>query len=288
MTQPIPMAAEEDQDDSPASEAETRTALLERSKRDFAPIAKVFVQDPDRTKVERSGPLSTFVKNGDLRGLQAFCFLHAIISSGAGDNGWSTTLPIATWARTFGTTSTADKRSASSAVSKILTRLETRKLIKRSRRGRERKVTVTLLRPDGSGAPYTRPAAGNTDRFLKLPHIYWTEGWHTRLDLPATAMLLVALHEKPGFELVTERVPKWYGWSADTAERGLKTLSDLGIVSVHSRLKKTPLSPTGLTKVNVYNLQPPFAPNSSSKTVTTKKKAGQKLKRLKRLTKAVH
>ncbi len=63
------------------------------------------------------------------------------------------------------------------------------------------------------------------DRFFNLSHRFWTEDWHRQLDLPATAMLLVALCEPPGFELVTERVPDWYGWSGDTAERGLKTLA---------------------------------------------------------------
>jgi len=92
--------------------------------------------------------------------------------------------------------------------------------------GRERKIRVTLLREDGSGQPYTRPGKGNTDRFLRLSHRFWLDGWYEKVDLPATAMLLVALHEKLNFELPTERVPDWYGWSADTAERGLATLEN--------------------------------------------------------------
>jgi hypothetical protein len=72
-------------------------------------------------------------------------------------------------------------------------------------------------------------------------------------------MLLVALHEKPNFELPTERVPEWYGWSADTAERGLATLERLGLVTRTTRLKKAPLSPTGQTKVNRYLLHEPLA-----------------------------
>lgn len=98
----------------------------------------------------------------------------------------------------------------------------------------------------------------NDDRFLKISNRYWTEGWHAQLDLPATAMLLVALHEKPGFAIATERMPEWYGWSADTAERGLRTLADLGLLTIEKRIKKAPLSPTGLTVENVYTLQGPF------------------------------
>lgn len=118
-----------------------------------------------------------------------------------------------------------------------------RKLIARERSGRARKITITLLRPDGTGDAYTRPGRDNSDRFLKLSNAYWTQGWYRKLDLPGTAMLLVALHEKPGFELVTERVPDWYGWSADTAERGLERLQDLGLITVAKRTKKAPLAP---------------------------------------------
>lgn len=242
------------EDDSPSNEAETRAYLLARSNRDHAPILKSFVQDPDRKLPERGGPLSVFVRNGDLRGLQAFVFLNGIISSDVGNNGWSTTLPLRVIARALDATKTADPRSASTAATKILTRLEDRQLIERTRSGRARKITVTLLRPDGSGTAYTRPGRGNTDRFLKLSHAYWTDGWYEKLDLPATAMLFVALHEKPNFSLPTARMPKWYGWSADTAERGLKTLAQLGLLVVSKRYRKEPLSPTGVTQLNSYTL----------------------------------
>jgi len=38
--------------------------------------------------------------------------------------------------------------------------------------------------------------------------------------------------------LPTERVPEWYGWSADTAERGLATLEEAGLLTHTTRLKK--------------------------------------------------
>jgi hypothetical protein len=198
------------------------------------------------------------VRNRDLRGLHAYLLLLGIISSGDSQDGWSTTLPIKVWARAFGTTRDASPASAATAVSKLLTRLEQRKLITRQRHGRERKIRVTLLREDGSSQPYTRPGKGNSDRFLRLPYAFWRDGWHERLDLPATAMLLVALHEKNNFELPAERVPDWYGWSADTAERGLATLEQLRLLTHTARLKKAPLSPSGLTKVNRYLLHEPF------------------------------
>lgn len=254
-------------DESPATEAETRAALLERNIRSFTPINKLFVQAP-RGSDSRHGPLSSFVRGRDLRGLQAYLLIIGINSNGDGEQGWSTTLPIKVWARAFGTTRHAADASASTAVSKVLTRLEKRHLIERSRHGRSRDIRVTLLREDGSGEPYTRPGRANRDRFLKLPNAYWTDGWHDKLDLPATAMLLVALHEKPGFELPTERVPDWYGWSADTAERGFKTLRDHNLLWVDTRLKKAPLSPTGLTEVNQHYLLEPFAPPATGPTLT--------------------
>jgi hypothetical protein len=260
-------------DETPATEEETRAALLGRSNRAAAPIPKVFVQNPNRRLANRAAPLSLFVQHGDERALKALLLLHAFISNGT--DGWSATLPLRTWARAFGTTRDAELRSASTAATKLLTRLEDRKLISRARSGRERQVTVTLLRPDGTGEPYTRPKGTNeSDRFLNLSHRFWTEDWHRKLDLSATAMLLVALHEKPGFELVTERVPAWYGWSADTAERGLKKLQDHGLILVEKRVRKAPLAPNGITVRNAYTLTGPFAaapPQPSPITAKSKK-----------------
>ena len=200
-------------------------------------------------------------------------FLHAIISSGGGDNGWSTTLSVSVWARVFDTTKTASGRSSSTSATKILTRLVNRKLVDRTRTGRARKITVTLLRPDGSGDPYTRPD-GKVDKFIKLSNNFWIDGWHETLDMAATAMLLVALHEKPGFELPTEHMPAWYGWSADTAERGLKTLREKGLLVVDKRTKKAPLSPTGATEVNISTLVGTFAHEPAGRKKARPRKPG--------------
>ena len=139
MTNPTPSDREGDEvalsDEEPASEDETRAHLLVRAKRPFAPIYKGFVQNPDKKAASRGGPLAQFIRNGDLRGLRAFLFLHAIINSG-GDNGWSTTLPLAVWARVFDTTKAADRRSSSTAATKVITRLAARKLVTRERNGR--------------------------------------------------------------------------------------------------------------------------------------------------------
>ncbi|MFJ5957005.1 hypothetical protein ACIQC5_13730 [Paenarthrobacter sp. NPDC092416] len=248
-----------------ATPDQTRAELLERTGRSAAPILKAFVQNPDRRIKDRSGPLSEFVRNGDLRGLRAFLLLHAMISSGGKDHhDWSTSLPIGAWARAFDTTAAADKASARAAVSKILRRLEDRKLITRARVGKKRLVKVTILRPDGHGGPYTRPGKGNADRFLPLDNTFWTDHWFQQLKLPETAMLLVALHEKPGFEVATEKFPEWYGWSADTAERGFGVLADLGLLRIDKEKRTSALSDTGTMTVNIYTLTGPFAHKQSA------------------------
>ena len=261
-------------DATPATVEETRNAVIGRSGRNAAPIRKTFVQTPRSEATDPTnlaGPLSQFVTHRDLRALNAYLLILAATSSGDGDDGWSTTHPIMVWARAFGTTRDAARPSAANAVSKILHRLEQRHLIERGRRGRERRIQVTLLREDGSGKPYTRPlGATKLDRFLNLNHAFWTDGWCDRLKLPGLAMLLVALHEtgrnKPYFRLPSERAPEWYGWSADTTERGLAELREHGLLHKISRVRKEPLSPSGLGRVNDYYLLRPFG-HVDSKTV---------------------
>ncbi|WP_019287889.1 MULTISPECIES: hypothetical protein [Arsenicicoccus] len=255
---------------APATVADTRNFLIERSGRTFTPLGKTFIQNPDRTASSRRAPLAQFVTHRDHRGLLALLMLHTIISSGDHEDGWSASLPLPVWARAFATTATATDASAKSAATKILTRLQARHLIER-RHGGPRAVVITLLSPDGSAEPYTRPiGAAATSRFIRLNHRFWTEEWDTHLSLPAVAMLLVALHEKPGFPLPTERMPAWYGWSADTAERGLRELRDNGLLHVERRTRTSPLSPTGLSTQNLYTLQAPFDPDTLTRDIAAR------------------
>lgn len=242
--------------------ARTRAAILERSNRQIVPIRKSFVQTPralaeDATNL--AGPLAWFVSTRNARALKSYLMVLAATSSAHDDQGWSTTHPVRVWARAFGTTETAEESAASNAVSKMLSKLEQRGLITRQRRGRERQVRIGLLREDGSGDPYTRPdGKALPDRFLRLSHDFWLKGWSETLSLPGVAMLLVALSEKPGFSLPAERVPSWYGWSADTAERGLAELHGLGLLHKATRRRIEPLSPSGYGIRNHYYLLPPF------------------------------
>lgn len=246
--------------------------MIQRSRRTFAPIPKTFVQKPATAgAVNRAAPLATFVRNSDKRGLVAFLLLHTIISSGDGRGGWSTTLHLSVWARAFNTVATATGSSATSAATKILSRLVKYQLIERQRQGRERQVTVRLLQADGSGDPYVRPNGRTPEtRFLRLSHEFWAQDWDERLTLPGIAMLLVLLHEKPGRSLPSEHMPKWYGWSADTAERGFRELRDHGLLRIKPEIYTDPISPTGLSRRNLYTVQPPFDAESIDSAVATR------------------
>lgn len=259
----------------PATAADTRAFLIERSGRSFAPIPKAFIQNPDpKAKSGRRAPLADFVRRGDKRALLALLMLHTIISSGEHDDGWSSTLPLQAWARALDTVATATGSSATSAATKILSRLVDRRLIERRRTGRERKVTITLLSADGTGKTYTRPTgATQADRFIRLNHQFWTQEWAQTLTLPAIAMLLVALHEKPGFTLPTEHMPSWYGWSADTAERGLHELEERGLIRIGKQIYTDPISPSGVSSKNVYTVLPPFDAASVDKDAAARAKA---------------
>lgn len=260
---------------APATATQTRTFLIERSGRSFAPIPKVFIQNPSpKAQPDRRAPLADFVRRGDKRGLLAFLLLHTIISSGAHEDGWSSTLHLQVWARALDTVATATGSSATSAATKILSRLVDRRLVERRRSGRERKVTITLLSADGSGQPYSRPT-GTTqeDRFIRLNHRFWTDQWDQKLTLPAIAMLLVALHEKPSFPLPTEHMPAWYGWSADTAERGMHELEKHGLLRIDKQIYTDPVSPSGLSSRNIYTVLPPFDQESVDRDAAALRKA---------------
>ncbi|GGL56466.1 hypothetical protein [Planomonospora parontospora] len=249
-----------------ATPYDTRVHFLTRAKRMATPLRRDFVQKP-RSEEVRPSVLSTFVKNRDHRGLLAYLFILAVTSKENAD-GWTTRLDSRVWARCFGTTENTSSDAASlGAVSKILHRLEGRRLIQVQRVGRS-EAAVTLLREDGSGQPYTRPGLGNKDAHIQLPHEFWTNELDARLKLPGLAMLLVLMCEPAWFGLASERYPAWYGWSADTAERGYKELLTHQLAEFRERIVKAPAAPLGYTKTHQYKLAHPFrhAPSKGGST----------------------
>lgn len=179
------------------TQADTIAALLERSKRADVPIRKTFLQQ-GKGKVRTPGPLAPLaplVSNHDERALDLYLLAHAAASADPFD----VVLPATTWARALGLSASA---SARSAVSKTFRRLESLDLVSRDRAGSRSRVT--LLDEGGHGDPYVHPAT-NRERYLKLPHAYWSDDWHLKLRLPGKTMLLIALSLDDDFPLPIAR-----------------------------------------------------------------------------------
>lgn len=251
----------------PISRHETLVDLLAQAKRDSVPIRNTFVQQ-GKGKTTKPGPLASFVSKHDERGLDAYLFVHALASA----DPWNCDYPSTTWIRALGLADSAEPASAQAAVSKIMKRLEDRKLIARDRVGRT--SSITLLTEDGTGQAYVHPATAK-QQYLKLPHVYWIERHYETLTLPAKAVLLIALSLRSRFPLPYERGPAWYGLSADSTERGLRDLERTGILGYDQEWIKNHRSPTGWVEQRLYTLRAPYLP-TPRKRITAKKAAPKK------------
>ncbi|WP_208026379.1 hypothetical protein [Streptomyces sp. Tu 3180] len=85
--------------------------------------------------------------------------------------------------------------------------------------------------------------------------------------------------EKSWSTFPAKKVPAWYGWSADTHERGLKKLLELGLVERREEYKKAPLSPLGVTMAYQYARTAILRPRKSHKQVTTSATVSPTMKR---------
>ncbi|MBL3667475.1 hypothetical protein JL475_16060 [Streptomyces sp. M2CJ-2] len=249
-----------------ATGRDTRAEILRRSIRHNVPLRKTFVQAP-RGSTSRHGPLRNFVTGRDLRGLKAYLLIVAACSNGT--DGWCTKHDSAVWARMMDIDRTATEQAARTGAWRTLCRLQERNLITCTRTGTM--IAVTLLREDGSGAPYDRPV-GQTeqDLYLQIPSSFWTKGYDEKIDLPALALLLVVLREKNWSKFPAEKAPDWYGWSADTHERGLKKLLDLGLVERREQYTKAPLAPSGVAMAYQYQRTAAMRPRKARGQATTK------------------
>ncbi|WP_150236380.1 hypothetical protein [Nocardiopsis quinghaiensis] len=253
--------------------AETRERLLEKARRKKTPLRRGFVQAPPGSD-NREGPLAQFVSNSDRRGLLAYLLVLAVTSAEDSQDGWTTTRDSLVWARALDFTETATESSARTAVRKAFARLEERKLLICAHTGKSSRASVTLLREDGSGTPYTHPGkkegpdAKAEGRYFQISNRLWTDGYVDGLGLPAIAMLLVLLAERGARTdaLRLEQMPDWYGWSADSAARGLKQLEEAKIVTTDKVYRKEPLLAQGWTAVNTYAVEPPFGPTRSNRS----------------------
>jgi hypothetical protein len=228
---------------------ETVMAFLTGSKRIGAavPIRSTFVQKGRRGQRE-PGPLSDFVTARDEIALDLLLLTLAAASAPPHD----VMRPSDVWLRALGRNPRS--KSSASVLSRAWKRLEERHLIKRGRQGRL--LRIELQREDGSEEPYTYPTGTSSDLYFKLPFAYWTEGLQNTLTLRGKAMFLVALSLPDGFTLPYERVPGWYGISADTAQRGLRELQATGHLDVLTGYRAAPLTAQGWTEERQYSLEP--------------------------------
>jgi hypothetical protein len=242
------------------------TDLLREAQRDAVPIRREFVQQ-GRGEATMPGPLASFVASHDERGLDAYLFVHAVASGPP----WECEYPSGMWIRALDLAETATLRSARGLVSKIMRRLQDRKLIRRGRSGRL--SAVTLLREDGSGEKYEHPyAEGN---YFKLPHEYWLEGHYRTLSLPAKAILLIALSLPADFYIPYEKAKPWYGLSGDTAGRGLRELQKKGMLAVEPRWVRNHRSDTGWIEQRHYRLLSPYSKQAPERGLSDDALAGQ-------------
>lgn len=246
-----------------ASAYETVDALVERSGRRKIPLRRTFVQRKDDANKSVPGPMAEFVSANDRFGLLLFLLLMTCASAGEFDVSHHS----AVWARALGLARPTEA-TARTRVSKAWHRLSNRNLVGRERRRRSAKLTP--LCEDGSGEPYTRP---NRD-FIAIPHALWTDGpgdghrWYEVLSLAELAVLLIGLMNADDFALPAERVPTYYGVSADTFERGARELRKRGLLQWRRSRKTAPLAPEGYTMENRYTLQSPFGPTGVTSSST--------------------
>lgn len=230
--------------------AATLAALLGAAGRKGAavPIRRTFVQQGSQ-RDPKPGPLQLIVERHDDTALDLYLLFLAMASS----DPWDVTRDARVWGRALGHHTDADH--GTSIVSKAWRRLdETYGLVQRERSGRLARITA--LEEDGHRSAYTYPVS----RYLKLPFAYWTaeQAWHRTLSLPAKAMLLVSLSLKANFVLPAEKVHDWYGISGDTADRGLRELQKLDLLSRRFRTVDNWTSPTGRMTIYTFRLKQPF------------------------------
>jgi DNA-binding transcriptional ArsR family regulator len=238
-----------------ASREETIAAILGESERPGrVPLRNVFLQLGPRGPGARPGPMAEIVRRGRERTLEQYLLAVTLATGHPHDVNRDSRI----WARAVGLPESASGRAA---VSRSWSLLRELKLVRVARR--KRLASVTLLREDGSGAPYTHPSQDRRPSYLQLPFEYWFDDFYTKLSLAAKAILLIALSLPDRFPLPTARTADWYGISESTAARGLRELRDAGLLTVEREEKTAPLAPKGYTLVNFYTLQPPFGPKKT-------------------------
>lgn len=223
-------------------------------RRGFVPLRVAFLHPP--MAGGGSGPLSRFVKTRREVALDLFLLAHALAVPEP-----RVTLSSRDWAAGIGLR--AQPVSSAAIVSRSWSWLEAEQLVQTERSGRLRQVE--LLVEDASGDPYRHPFE-RQEPYFKIPHSYWNDGWSERLDLAAKTALLICLSLQPkrfDFALPAEKGGAWYGISADTVARGLRTLRRERLLKATILKRDTDRSDVGWTVDYRYRVAPSLEPFDS-------------------------
>ncbi|WP_157431576.1 hypothetical protein [Actinomadura hibisca] len=235
--------------------------LLDRSQRRnrTVPLRRSLVQDAVEDgprSTSKPGPLTGLMRNESA--LDLLLLVHAVTTGGD----FGVTERSETWARATGVSFATDG-SASAPVSRLWQKLERLNLITRSQDGRL--TRVTKLREDGTKRPYTRPTAAGysalDEIYFQLPFQYWEDGYHHRLTIVGKAVMLIGMSlRKAQFALPqTTAFASYYGISKSTLERGVKELTDTGLINMTgTQTYETGETRTGYGERTLYGFCPPF------------------------------
>jgi hypothetical protein len=228
-------------DEEPYTPQSLRTELLDSQRRDRVSVRVDLCQEFGGER--RHGPLHLFVNGRRLFALQLYLLLLCL----AKGDPWDKEISGTSWALAL------DQQGpgAESKVSRNWSWLAGNNLVRTERRGRH--LQVFRLHESGNGEEFTRP----TGHFFYFPFAYFTEEWHTKLSLAATATLLISLsssRNKPWFALPLEQAADWFSISADTLNRGFDELRDHGLVTSHLRRVRDPRARGGTKPLSEYTL----------------------------------
>lgn len=242
-----------------ASSSQTRAEFTRLSARGYVKIRDILVQLPD-DEPERSSTVGWAVQNRRQRELVLYLLILTCWP-------WlhKREKPIAAqvWVRALTSTHKNALTWSPSSLSRAWRALEKQGLIERERVGQG--VRITLCREDGvsgeeQGSLFYSPPTGQRDRrntYFILPDLFWHDELFAKLTLPGLAMFLVIAKETSQNDeawLSLKDMPEWYGISQKSAQKGIRNLDDLGLVSQRRTSVSAPLSPVGYTTRVHYRL----------------------------------
>ncbi len=236
---------------------EVKRLLGSTHRRVATPLRKSFVRNDD---VTASPPLAQLVSTRG-RGARVPLALYLALLRRSSAEPYTTDLSSRRWATLLGLENPGTLGAR--RVADGMARLQDLRLVSiEPHRGEA--ATITILREDGSGAPYVPPSqtvrGGKipvADQYFKLPDALW-QGHIQSLSAPALAMLLVLAAEpsssRNGTWWSVKEFPQRYGISASMRARGTSELGSLGLVTVKREKFDTARGANGDERDRVRNI----------------------------------